>query len=295
MPRGTLPICLHPGENHIVFRDILLPLVTYPDAVEPGAVDTAVRVAAAMGASLTGLAAEIDITMGSNVVADMVLDVQGMAREAESRSRAAAAARLEQLARQAGAAGVTQTGRSVWCVPPAVPDLFIRHARLHDLTLLPLRPGDGLVRWYAEELVFGAGRPVLVVPEDDAHSAAFARVTVAWDFSRAAARALADALPLLTAASAVHLVCVSDEKDVEDRDPELIAAHLKRHDVDFAYTEVRAAGRSIHDAIRGYAVDVSSDLLVMGAFGHSRLRQFVLGGATRSVLEAPYMPTLLVH
>jgi nucleotide-binding universal stress UspA family protein len=111
-----------------------------------------------------------------------------------------------------------------------------------------------------------------------------------------AARAVADALPLLTRAKRVHIVTVSNEKRIDTRrsGPEL-ARHLARHGVDVILETVDAAGRSIGGALEAATRVHDSDLLVMGAYGHSRLREFVLGGATRSMITRPPLPVLLSH
>lgn len=278
-----------------MIKDILVPLVTYPDPTSPAALETAVAIAASMKAAITGFAAEVELHVRPHMMADMVLDVQGMAQEAEARSHQAGTTLLERLGALAAAAGVEHSRLSVRRVLPLITDVLVRQARLHDLTIFSLAQGNGQARWYGEEIIFGSGRPVLILPDSDPARSALQRVTVAWDGSRAAARALADAMPFLHAAQAVHVVCVADEKDVAGQNPRDILGHLQRHGLNVVYEEVKSGGSSIHDAIRTYVTDVASDLLVMGAFGHSRLRQFVLGGATRSLLEETYVPTLLSH
>ena len=119
---------------------------------------------------------------------------------------------------------------------------------------------------------------------------------IAWDFSRVAARALADALPLLRRASAVTLVSFGDDKDFSSslsRDD--VMASLRRRGVEAEFRQLERGGREIGDAINDAAADCDADLLVMGGFGHSRVRDFVLGGATRTMLSAPRLPTLISH
>jgi len=121
-------------------------------------------------------------------------------------------------------------------------------------------------------------------------------VVVAWDFSRPAARAVADALPLLEKAKQVYVVTVSNEKAIESRRSGTeLAKHLKRHGVDAVLDTVDAAGRGIGDILKSYVTSRSADLLVMGAYGHSRIREFILGGATKSMLSRPPVPVFLSH
>jgi nucleotide-binding universal stress UspA family protein len=145
-------------------------------------------------------------------------------------------------------------------------------------------------------LIFESGHPVLMIPRTMPKPFALRKVTVAWDFSRPAARAVADALPLLAMARLVHIVTVVNEKriDTTRSGPEL-AKHLARHGVEVILETVEAAGRSIGETLESCAKSHESDLLVMGAYGHSRLREFVLGGATRSMMFQPPLPVLLSH
>jgi nucleotide-binding universal stress UspA family protein len=119
---------------------------------------------------------------------------------------------------------------------------------------------------------------------------------VAWDFSRAAARAISDAMPVLELAKQVRIVTVVNEKALDTRrSAEELARNLARHGIDVVLDKVDAKGRSIGDVLETYTGSHSVDLLVMGAFGHSRLREFILGGATRSLLSKPPLPILFSH
>ena len=119
---------------------------------------------------------------------------------------------------------------------------------------------------------------------------------MAWDFSRAAARAVADALPILELAKKVRIVTVTREKALDSkRSPEELAKNLARHGIDVVVDEVDSGGNPIGSVLESYIVSHKADLLVMGAFGHSRLREFVLGGATQSLLSKPPLPILFSH
>src|SRR5205807_2639441 len=121
-------------------------------------------------------------------------------------------------------------------------------------------------------------------------------VAVAWDHSRPAARAVSDALPLLRTAKRVLVVTVADEKRLHRPDSGVeLCKHLARHGVEVTFDRVQAKGRTIGDVLEAYASGHNVDLLVMGGYGHSRLREFVLGGATRSVLARPFTWTLVSH
>jgi nucleotide-binding universal stress UspA family protein len=119
---------------------------------------------------------------------------------------------------------------------------------------------------------------------------------VAWDFSQPASRAAADALPILQKAKRVELLTVTNEKPIPGkRTAADLAKNLAYHGVDVAIETVDASGRSIGDVLGAYVDVHQTDLLVMGAYGHSRVREFILGGATKSILSRPPIPILLSH
>jgi nucleotide-binding universal stress UspA family protein len=121
-------------------------------------------------------------------------------------------------------------------------------------------------------------------------------VVVGWDFSRPAARALADALPILEMAKQVRIVTVTNEKTLGTRRSEAVSKHLAAHGLTAFLDTVDAADRSIGEVLESYASSFDADLLViMGAYGHSRVRDFILGGATKSILARPPFPVLLSH
>jgi nucleotide-binding universal stress UspA family protein len=182
------------------------------------------------------------------------------------------------------------------CLTSELSGRLVEYARLRDLTIMAVENNEFSDQANAEAVIFESGRPVLMVPRAPRKPFALKTVTVAWDFSRPAARAVADALPLLAAARVVHIVTVADEKriDTTRSGPEL-AKHLARHGVEVILETVQAAGRSIGETLEYATGSHDSDLLVMGAYGHSRLREFVLGGATRSMMANPSLPVLLSH
>jgi nucleotide-binding universal stress UspA family protein len=169
------------------------------------------------------------------------------------------------------------------------------YARLRDLTIIPVPFEDYADQRYAETVVFQSGRPVLIIPEHLPQTEArLNAVAVAWDFSRTAARAVADALPLLERAKVVRIVCVLNEKTFgSSRGSSELATHLSHHGVNVVVDEVDAGDRTIGDVLARFIAAHQIDLLVMGAYGHSRFREFILGGATQSMLSKPPVPTLL--
>jgi nucleotide-binding universal stress UspA family protein len=172
------------------------------------------------------------------------------------------------------------------------------HARMHDVTMIPIGEQADLQQYVAECVIFGSGRPTIVFPElskrDDPLSLDV--VGVAWDFSRPAARAVADALPILQLAKTVRVVTITQEKTIDTRRSGTeLEKHLACHGIEVVLEEEDAAGRTIGQALEGYVTAREIDLLVMGAYGHSRMRDFILGGATNSIVANPPLPVLLSH
>ena len=147
-----------------------------------------------------------------------------------------------------------------------------------------------------EALLFESGRPVIVVPYVQKAPLTFGRMMVCWDGGRAAARAVADALPLLKKAKQVDIVMVSGKAARQDEVPGAdLGQHLARHDVKVDVKRLTAPDIDVANALLSYAADSSAELIVMGGYGHSRLREFILGGVTRGILSSMTVPALMSH
>ena len=176
------------------------------------------------------------------------------------------------------------------------------HARYADLTIIgqPNPQGDEqTLRLNLEErLIMNAGGSVLVVPFFGTFDAVGERILIAWDGGREAKRAVNDALDFLTGASAVVVLQVNPKGDTHaERDIEVaeMAAHLTRHGIKAEGQQIVAEDMKVGDMILSRAADAKADMIVMGAYGQSRLLEFVLGGATRYVLKHMTMPVLMSH
>ncbi len=181
------------------------------------------------------------------------------------------------------------------------PHDFAAVARLVDLTILGQpRDGDPLIGQYAlvERCLFASGRPVMIVPAEPADIALDGTIVAAWDGSAEAARAFNDALPLFKAATrVVLLVAVSDDAH-EGAEPPTggMVAHLARHGVDVEVTRVTAnEGQDIGRLLLSQSKSAAADMIVMGAFHHSRWREFILGGVTLTMLEEASIPLFMSH
>ena len=280
----------------MIYKDLLLALASYPDTTPPPAIDMAVDFAAAIGAKLSAIACEARIAVPGSFLAPALLDVPAMADAEAKKGRMQADALLASFQAAAEKQGVFEERIFERCLTSELSGRLVEYARLRDLTIIAVENNEFADQSNAEALIFESGHPVLMIPRTRPKPFALRKVTVAWDFSRPAARAVADALPLLAMARLVHVVTVVDEKriDTTRSGPEL-AKHLARHGVEVVLETVEAAGRSIGETLESCARSNESDLLVMGAYGHSRLREFVLGGATRSMMFQPPLPVLFSH
>ena len=174
------------------------------------------------------------------------------------------------------------------------------NARYSDLVVIGQRerdPGDdaGLAPELVDELVLSAGRPVLLVPYAGRFPDTGKRVLVAWNASSEAARAVADALPLLAGAESVNIVVFETGRagDHGEEPGADAALYLARHGVKATVSRYGSTDIDIGSQILSRAADMEADLIVMGAYGHSRLRELVLGGATRTLLESMTAPVLM--
>ena len=148
-----------------------------------------------------------------------------------------------------------------------------------------------------EAALFNSGRPTIIVPYIQKQGVNLGRVLCCWDGSRTAARAISDSLPLLRKAKTVELFIVANDKTKWERELRGadIARHLARHDVNVEVEVVPAADIDVASVILSHVADCSADMIVMGGYGHSRLREFMLGGVTRAVLETMTIPVFMSH
>ena len=175
-----------------------------------------------------------------------------------------------------------------------------RRARYADLMFLgpelfshPLLGGKVL-----EGGLFSSGKPLLLVPEGAAASLKPKRVMVAWDSRLEASNAVAAAIELLAAADDVHVVLVDPVEGDAGQGAEPgadIATYLVRHGVKVTVDRLSSHGKSVADRLRQHAADMAAELLVMGAYGHSRFRERIFGGVTRSMVEKPPLPVFLAR
>lgn len=177
-----------------------------------------------------------------------------------------------------------------------VHEVIAEHARLHDLTIIGVdKEGILSERMIAEHLMFDSGRPLIIVPKDYRTPHSTGPIAVAWDNTAAAARALGDALAFLRPEE-VHLLTIEGDKQLPtDLESDALVAVIGWRGVKAEHSMAAIAGRSIATALQEEAQAAGCAMLVMGAYGHSRLRRFFLGSATADILTNNRMPTILSH
>jgi nucleotide-binding universal stress UspA family protein len=179
-------------------------------------------------------------------------------------------------------------------------ETVICEARHADLVILgqldPGRPPPG-GRQLVEDVLITSGRPILVIPYIGRFETFGTKILVGWNNTREATRAVNDAIPVLAKAASVTIVEVNPKgrkRLTDDTTSADITRHLARHGIR-AEAQTVTASTSVPDALLNYAADISADLLVLGGYGHSRLRELVLGGVTRQLLQHMTLPVLMSH
>ena len=275
--------------------EALVPLVTYPEASSEKVASNAVNIARHLGADLHALALNVNIPDVSNALSGLLLNLPEMIRAAEANSRVRGLALLAAVKAKAAEAGIAVTTSEIAAPPAEFGTVAALHARYHDLSLIGWESNNPAGRMTAEGLVFGSGRPVVLLPES-ADVGAIDRVMIAWDGSRVAARALADAQPFLQRAEWISVVTVLDEKPIREKDiGERLAMTLQQRGLAAEAVSINAEDCPIAETLQAHALKIGAKLLVMGGYGHSRIRDFVLGGATEGVLSDLRLPVLLSH
>jgi len=220
-------------------------------------------------------------------------------RELREQSRELSDREREAFEHAASLRGLSAEWRAVDAGAESDPAL---HARYVDLTILgqldPDRGDADLIRPRPEHVTLASGRPILVVPYAGHFETIGRRVLIGWNATREATRAVNDAMPLLTAADVVTVLTI-DAREGPDAHGELpgadISLHLARHGVKATIERTVSAGIPAGDVLLSRAADLGADLLVIGAYGHSRVRELLLGGATRSILRSMTLPVLMSH
>lgn len=255
----------------------------------------AVSAARLFGAHLTGVAFEYEpaipvLDLGAAIPKNYLDEAR-----AEANARVGSAVRqFEELTRREA---IKFDVQKITTAAPIAPSRFAQIARRFDLAVVTQGEPDedNIDDIIAEAALFQSGRPVIFAPYIQTAPLKLDRVTVCWDGSRAAARAIGDAMPMLERAKAVDLLVIEKERPKSEDFPGIdIANHIARHRVEVKLTRLPLEN-DVAATMLNFAADAGTDLLVMGGYGHSRLREFVLGGATKGILRSMTVPVLMSH
>lgn len=276
-----------------MIKDIVVNLSLNPSRV--AATNYAISVASAFQAQLTGIAFMYEPIMPSIYVGTSMhgSDIVFQREEAQRRASAAIAAFDEAAAK----AGLAVESHALDTKAARAPDNFAKLARRFDLAIVgQAEPDKETVEdRIAEAALFESARPVLFVPYIHTAALNLRHVAVCWDGSRAATRAIADAMPFLERAKRIDIIVMENERPKSEDFPGIdMAHHLSRHGLKVELKRIQL-NMDVGNTILNYAADAATDLIVMGGYGHSRLRDFILGGATQSLLEKMTVPTLMSH
>ncbi|GJE04464.1 universal stress protein [Methylobacterium isbiliense] len=277
----------------IAIRDILVGItVEGRDDEGASALAYGLALAGTAGSHLTVQSAARRLTAVAGAAWGFIND---LVADENRRLRGLAQAAAERAAADAASAGVTCTTEAPMLAYPDLIGRLTARARLADLIILDAEAREvDLDRDLIDGVLFRSGRPLIVVPPGYDDFAA-RRVIIAWDGSAQAARAANDALPFLRAAEAVEIVSVVGEKDL----PRSVAGaefapHLARHGVNVSVNDLPVVG-DVAETLRTQVGLFHADMLVMGAYRHSRLQEWFLGGVTQSLLARSAVPLFLAH
>lgn len=258
--------------------------------------EAAFALARELDAHLTGLYVAPDPYLPGNVRAEVPTNfLSTLQSQLEERLHAA----VELYTQKAEKAGISPDCRTAHCAGASIPEVVSLHARYADLTILgqPEPDGpEGVAGPVTESVVLSSGRPALVIPYIGAGKSLGKKVMIAWDAGREAARAVADAMPLLQRAESVSVLAINPRRGDHGPQPGAdISLHLARHGLKVEAQSLEAEDLSVAEALLSRMADEDIDLLVMGAYGHSRLRELVLGGVTREIFHQMTVPVLMSH
>jgi nucleotide-binding universal stress UspA family protein len=276
----------------IMIRDVVVYLST---AGSDAGSRYAISIASAFGAHIAGIAFAFEPVIPASVMGGISADLIEVQRKENETAAKSAMTGFEQAARLAR---VSVETRLVNASLTGAADMFARIARRFDLSIVTQAERDKMApdELFAETALFNSGRPIIVVPYIQQTGLTLDRVIVCWDGSREATRAVGDAMPLLERAKSVDVLIVATDKAKRDANAGAgPSQHLARHGLKTEIKRVEAGDIDVTSAILSYVADNSADFIVMGGYGHSRLREFILGGVTRNMLAAMTVPTLMSH
>jgi nucleotide-binding universal stress UspA family protein len=262
------------------------------------AIDASISFALTCGAHVDAVATGFETTFAVSPLAAEGGAAVAAVYEADhelATERANAALRLFEF--EAKAAGISYDCRALTGTFFEVTSMLGPAARLHDLTIVsqPEAQHGSSDNRLPQELLVQCGGPVLFVPYTFHGAFSAARIGICWDGSRLAARALRDAMPLVSRADALTVITINGDKAPAEASQDRLIKYLANIGLPAKAISLDADHANIQPAILSIAADESLDLLVMGGYGHSHLQEFVLGGVTREMFRSMTVPTLMSH
>ena len=280
----------------MAIKDMLLPLVGAPGPAAVAAIERCVAMAADIGARITAVVIEVEVDARPRLTMSSDLDYADTVAKTHSFSNARdLLSAFESATLRLNA----NNDHAIRKLPEHdIAAYLAGWARLTDLTVFPMKTHHGQCQKIVEQLIFESGRPVLLCPVEPAAPLAttFENIAIAWDDTGPAARAIADAMPLLQEAASVRIFTVTDAATPAGRDSgAALASHLALHGVAVRFDTVKREGASVGKVFGSYVKAESVDLLVMGAYRHSRMNEWIWGGASNSMIGHPPCWVLMSH
>lgn len=272
----------------MAIKDILLPLVGEPSAAARVAVYKCLAICGDFGARVTAVAVEEDILVRPKVLISS--DIDNVSATEAVRSVTDAQGLLHMFDSTAASLGVRSKKHLHRLARSEIADHIACAARLQDLSIVPVKSHHSFSEQLVERLLFESGRPIILCPEELAADLPLLLddVVIAWDGSPEAARAVGDALPFLKAAETVHILTATDNATAEEvGSGAALTEHLAEHGINATFATVGIDGSSVGKVFEAHVRANRVDLLVMGAYHHSRLNEIVWGGATKTIIGQP--------
>ena len=272
-------------------KELLLPLAGEFSKGTVVAIEKCASLASTLDAAITGLAVEIESAMSPTVA-----DVLGSSEIVQTEPTARAL--LATLDRAATRLSLRCEPKLLQATAASAIGTIAEQARLKDMSIAIVKSSDSFSERLVERLLFETGRPIMMCPEETADLLAASPddVVIAWDHSAQAARAVADALPLLQRASRVRLVTAIDKAiSVQMESGAALQRHLAAHGITATFETIEIRGSSVGKVFEAYVEDNAIDLLVMGGFRHSRLNEHIWGGMTSTIINRPPCWVMLSH
>lgn len=259
------------------------------------AAEYATSIAATFGAHIAGISFLYEPVIPDGTLGGIPVDLIELQREENSKVANEAVSRFEAGVKKAGISAETRILDATFGGAATV---FAQIARRFDLAVVgqAQREGGASDELVVEGALFESGRPLVVVPYIQKRGLTLERVLACWDGGRTAARAIGDAMPFLERAKAVDIVIVAEERKGGDEiNGANMGEHLALHGVTANVKRIAKGDLAIEDVLLSYAADSGADFMVMGGYGHSRLREFILGGVTRGILASMTVPVMMSH